>query len=58
MTDLREFIRVLEADGDLIRIREPLSIKFEIPSVLKRFESDKALLFENVSNLVVILSKK
>jgi UbiD family decarboxylase len=50
MTDLREFIQVLEDDGDLIRIREPLSIKFEIPSVLKRFESDKALLFENVKN--------
>lgn len=48
MTDLRQFMDHLEASGELVRIKEPLSPRFEIPSALKRFDGGKALLFENV----------
>jgi len=48
MTDLRGFLDRLEADGDLIHIDEPLSPKFEVPAVLKRFDGGKALIFDKV----------
>jgi len=48
MADLRAFLDRLEADGDLVHIDRPLSPRFEIPAVLKRFDCGKALLFEKV----------
>ena len=48
MTDLRSFIKTLEAEGDLIRIKESLSTKYEIPAVLRKFDTRQALLFEKV----------
>jgi len=48
MTDLREFLHGLEEDGDLVHIEEPLSPRFEVPAVMKRFDGGKALIFERV----------
>ncbi|MFQ6052953.1 MAG: menaquinone biosynthesis decarboxylase, partial [Candidatus Bathyarchaeia archaeon] len=48
MADLRGFLKELEEEDDLLEIDEPLSPRFEIPAVLRRFEGGKALLFEDV----------
>ncbi len=50
-TDLQEFIARLEAEGELVRIKEPLSPKLEIPEVTDRVCKlyGPALLFENVA---------
>src|SRR6476659_3714221 len=48
-SDLRHFLRSLEADGDLVRVAEPVSTRLEMTAVgdftLRR--SGPALLFEN-----------
>jgi len=48
--DLNEFIKALEADGELLRIKEPLSPVLEITEITDRVSKRKgpALLFENV----------
>ena len=50
--DLREFLKALEREGELVRIREPLSPILEITEVIDRTTKlpggGKALLFENV----------
>lgn len=45
MSDLRSFLE--EIDEEVIRIKEPLSVKYEIPAALHRFDGGKVLLFEN-----------
>ncbi len=51
--DLREFIERLEEDGELIRIKRPVDLDFEISAVIRRsldicgLEENKALLFED-----------
>ncbi len=49
--DLQEFVARLDATGELLRIKEPLSPKLEIPEVTDRVCKlyGPALLFENVS---------
>ena len=48
--DLSEFLRAIEADGDLVRIRERVSPRLEIPEIADRSVKGggPALLFENV----------
>jgi 4-hydroxy-3-polyprenylbenzoate decarboxylase len=51
--DLREFIARLEAAGDLVRIKAPVSAHLEISAIVDRVSKgpaaqNKALLFENV----------
>ncbi len=48
--DLQEFVARLETEGELLRIKEPLSPKLEIPEVTDRVCKlyGPALLFENV----------
>jgi len=50
--DLREFVTALEREGELVRIREPLSPILELTEVIDRVSKmpggGKALLFENV----------
>ena len=48
--DIREFIRKLEEQGELIHIKERLSPKFEISTVIKHFTRTKnvALFFDHV----------
>ncbi|MFP3951473.1 MAG: UbiD family decarboxylase [Candidatus Bathyarchaeia archaeon] len=48
MNDLRNFMTELEDRGELLRVKEDLSTKYEIPRALKRFNGDKVLLFEDV----------
>lgn len=48
MSDFRAFLKQIEEDGDLIRIKEPLSAKLEVSAALQRFDAGKALLFEKV----------
>ena len=43
MSDLRTFIKQLEKNEDLIKIKEPLSAKLEIAAALQRFDAGKAL---------------
>ncbi|MCW3978969.1 MAG: UbiD family decarboxylase, partial [Candidatus Bathyarchaeota archaeon] len=45
---MRNFIRELEADGELVRIGEPLSTRHEIPAVMREFDAGKAIVFEDV----------
>ncbi len=49
-TDLRSFLGALEARGDLLRIREPVSAELEITEIADRMvkSGGPALLFENV----------
>ena len=48
--DLHEFIAFLEAEGELVRIKTPVSWDLEITEITTRTIADKgpALLFENV----------
>ena len=47
---LRDFIAKLEKDGDLIRIKHPVSTELEMTEIQTRVLAEKgpALLFENV----------
>ncbi|HYE77145.1 MAG TPA: menaquinone biosynthesis decarboxylase [bacterium] len=51
--DLRDFLKLLEAEGELLRIKAPISQDLEITAFTdkmnKRGETSKALLFENVA---------
>lgn len=52
-SDLREFIQDLERDGELVRIKAPVSADLEIAEITDRISKagpgqNKALLFENV----------
>lgn len=59
---LREFIAALDAAGELVRIKEPVSSNIEISAisdaVMKSPEGGKALLFENVDggNIPVLIN--
>lgn len=48
MPDLRSFIKELESRGELIRVGDDLSPRFEIPAVLKTLDGGPAVLFERV----------
>ncbi|POA50929.1 menaquinone biosynthesis decarboxylase, partial [Pseudomonas sp. GW531-R1] len=50
MSDYRSFIRQLEADKDLVRIKHPVSAHLEITEIADRMvkSGGPALLFENV----------
>ena len=48
MVDLRGFLHRLDEEGDLVHIEESLSPRFEISAMLRRFDGDKALIFEKV----------
>ena len=46
MSDLRGFLR--EIDDETVRIKEPLSSRYEIAAALHRWDGDKAVLVEEV----------
>jgi 2,5-furandicarboxylate decarboxylase 1 len=48
MVDLRGFLHRLDEEGDLVHIEESLLPRFEISAMLRRFDGDKALIFEKV----------
>jgi len=49
MSDLRSFIKDLEKADDIIHVKEELSVKYEIPAVLKAFDNGKAVFFERAA---------
>ncbi len=58
MNDLRDFIRLLEEEGELVRISTPVSRDLEITEIVNRVskgapEKNKALLFERVEGFDV-----
>src|SRR5437764_1635230 len=63
MRDLRDFIKRLEAEGELIRISAEVSAELEITEIADRVSKSpgggKALLFENVkgSKLPVLINQ-
>lgn len=49
MDDLRSLIEILEANGELTRVKEPTDIKKAIASMSESDKKDgQALLFENI----------
>jgi 2,5-furandicarboxylate decarboxylase 1 len=50
--DLREFLKLLEEKGELLKTRKPVDVKFEISSYIRKTSDQQgpALLFENVKN--------
>ena len=48
LTDLQGYIDYLEANNLLIRVKTEVDAEFELAGIAKRFEGDKALLFEKV----------
>jgi 2,5-furandicarboxylate decarboxylase 1 len=53
--NLRNFIDVIEKNRDLVRIKHPVSLKYEAAAIIKKFD-DRAVLFEKIkeSNYPVI----
>ncbi|HET7010929.1 MAG TPA: menaquinone biosynthesis decarboxylase [Anaerolineales bacterium] len=54
LQDLREFLTLLESQGELVRIRRPISPELEITEITDRIskgpaENNRALLFESVA---------
>jgi UbiD family decarboxylase len=48
MSDLREFLQIIEERGELLRIRKAVSPRFEIASILKKYDNGPAIFFEKV----------
>ena len=46
--DLRDFLQALEKEGELLKIKEELSPRFEISAALKLLNDGKAAQFENI----------
>jgi len=49
--DLREFITFLESEGELIRTKKPVDVKYEISAYIRKTSDEQgpALLFDNVT---------
>jgi UbiD family decarboxylase len=45
--DFGEFVKKLDEEGKLVHIKKPVSVKFEIPTIMKKMDG-KPLIFENV----------
>ena len=45
---LREFLKQMEAEGEVLRIKEKLSPKFEIAAIMKAMDKGPILIFEKV----------
>ena len=48
LTDLQAYVNFLEANNLLIRVKTAVDSHLELAGIAKRFEGDKALLFEQV----------
>jgi len=46
---LRQFLKMLESDGELIRLKRPFSTRFEIARLLKKHDKGKAIVVEKVA---------
>lgn len=48
LTDLKACIEFLEKKGHLVRVKTPVSSKYELAGIAKKFEGKKCILFERV----------
>lgn len=48
--DLRRFISILEAKGELLTISKKVEKKFELAAIVSKFDQGKAILFTNVND--------
>jgi len=48
LPDLRSFLKELERDKDLIRIKDPVSIRFEVAAIMKELDCGPAIFFEKI----------
>ncbi|HIH89309.1 TPA: UbiD family decarboxylase [Candidatus Bathyarchaeota archaeon] len=53
MSDLRAFLKTLEKEDDIIKIKESMSPKREMAAALQRFDAGKAVMFEKVEGFDV-----
>ncbi len=53
MTSFRDFLNQLEEEGELLRIRDRVSSKFEASAIIKKLEGKKAVFFEDVDGLSI-----
>ena len=49
MPSLRDFVKTLDQEGDLLRIQEQVSLKLEASAIMKKHDGGQALLFEKVN---------
>jgi 2,5-furandicarboxylate decarboxylase 1 len=47
-SDLRSYLSLLEKEGELVRVKKPVSAKFELAAVVSKLDSKQAVLFEKV----------
>ncbi|MEJ8566413.1 UbiD family decarboxylase [Elongatibacter sediminis] len=48
LTDMQRYIEFLEAGNHLVRVRSEIDQDFELAGIARRFEGEKAVLFENI----------
>ncbi len=53
LTSFRDFLNQLEEEGELLRIRDRVSSKFEASAIIKKLEGKKAVFFEDVDGLSI-----
>jgi 2,5-furandicarboxylate decarboxylase 1 len=51
--DLREFIKLLEKEDEIITIKKNVNSRFELPGIVSKFDGNKAIIFENVENKTI-----
>jgi UbiD family decarboxylase len=51
--DLREFIKLLEKEDEIITIKKNVNSRFELPGIVSKFDGNKAIVFENVENKTI-----
>jgi 2,5-furandicarboxylate decarboxylase 1 len=50
LTDIQSYIKFLEANGDLIRVRSEVDAEYELAGIAKKYEGRKVILFEKVKD--------
>jgi len=51
--DLRQFLKLLENENEILRIKKKVSTTFEIPAIVSKLDGNKAVIFENVENKTI-----
>ena len=51
--DLRQFLKLLENENEIIRIKKNVNTTFELPAIVSKLDGNKAVIFENVENKTI-----
>ena len=51
--DLREFIKLLDKEDEIITIKKNVNSKFELPGIVSKFDGNRAIIFESVENKTI-----